>query len=216
MKVLKIIAVFVLLGSVRIFAQNGIITGVAGLVEIKPAGSANFRNARTGEKVFADTIISTGFRSTALVQTAGALLTVKPLTRLTLAEIGSSSGTETINIKLAAGRVRVDVTPPAGTRASMTVSSPSATASVRGTSFEFDVQRITVLHGKVIFRGSNGRAITVSAGGTGEVTADGRAAGTIGKVIDLSPPSFKGSETGFSYDKTPDRKGEFKIFFILH
>ena len=72
--------------------------------------------------------------------------------RLTLTEVQASGGEEKLNVNLHAGRVRVDVNPPAGAKASMSVSSPNATASVRGTSFFSDTRNLQVEQGTVLFK----------------------------------------------------------------
>jgi hypothetical protein len=89
-------------------------------------------------------------------------------------EIQASSGTENLNLSLQTGRVRVDVNPPAGTKASMTVSSPSATASVRGTGFDFDGRNLNVNHGSVGFQGNHGVNFAVNAGTGSTVQPNGR------------------------------------------
>jgi len=179
------------------FAQNGKIRELSGTVELKNPGSADYVSAKIGETVSQRTVISTGFKSTALIEVGSALLTVRPLTRLTLTEISASSGAETINVHLQAGRVRVDVNPPAGTRASMSVSSPSATASVRGTSFEFDTRNLYVDHGTVNFRGSRGAGILVSAGSSSWIKDDGKVTHPIeAKNMNLRPPAPMGSDNG--------------------
>ena len=157
------------------FSQNGVIRELAGSVEIKRAGDANFIAASAGDILREDTVISTGFRSTALIEVGSTLLTVRPLTRLSLMEIRSSAGTETINVNLQAGRVRVDVNPPAGTRANMQVTSPVATASVRGTSFEFDTRNIFVNSGVVNYSGNRGPMWQVRSGLSSNLSEDGRA-----------------------------------------
>jgi len=168
--------VLFLICAAVIFSQEGVITELTGTVELKARGQTVFTPAKAGDPVATDTIVSTGFKSTALVRVGSTLLTVRPLTRLSLSEIRSSAGTETINVSLQTGRVRVDVSPPVGTRASMTVTSPMATASVRGTSFEFDTQSLTVLHGSVAFQGANGGVMQVDAGSASEINANGRSA----------------------------------------
>ena len=165
----------VLLTGMVIFAQTGTIREISGTVEIKPAGAQNFIPAGVGVQVNQDTVISTGFRSNALVAVGGTIITVRPLTRLTLLEISILADTETVNVNLQAGRVRVDVNPPAGARASTTVSSPIATASVRGTSFSFDGQTLGVREGIVYFQGSRGSAVTVKGGSVAGVSRNGRA-----------------------------------------
>ena len=175
MKKTILVLVLILTGTI-VFAQNGVIKELSGSVELKTPGSSSYVGAKAGDRITRDTVISTGFRSTALVEVGSALLTVRPLTRLTLMEIRSSAGTETLNVNLQTGRVRVDVNPPAGTRASMIVSSPIATASVRGTSFEFDTRNLFVNNGKVNFAGNRGIAMQVPGGSSSLVQGDGKAA----------------------------------------
>jgi len=158
-----------------LFAQNGIIKEITGEVEIKPAGASAFRAASVNEAVNMNTIISTGFRSTAVVEIGSSVITVRPLTRLSLAEIQNTADSENVNVNLQAGRVRVDVNPPAGTRANFTVQSPSATASVRGTSFEFDTVNLNVHEGKVVFGGTSGPPALVNGGFFTFVGTDGTA-----------------------------------------
>ena len=172
-----------------VFAQNGIIMELSGNVELKHSGSLEFVKAEEGENVALNTIISTGFRSTAVISVGSSIITVRPLTRLSLAEIQSSENAENVNVNLQAGRVRVDVNPPAGTRANMTIKSPTATASVRGTSFEFDTVNLTVNKGSVLFNGNAGPAAMVNAGEQTFVGTDGTAVNP-GEVISaaLAPP----------------------------
>lgn len=168
--------VFAQSASVSGSTVNGSIKELSGNVELKRSGSAAFVPAKAGDTVTRDTIVSTGFKSTALITVGSAVITVKPLTQLSFAEISSQTGTETLDVKLQAGRVRVEVQPPSGTRAAMTVRSPSATASVRGTSFEFDTRNLTVNSGTVAFQGNRGGLMLVSAGSTSRVDNNSKAA----------------------------------------
>jgi len=172
-----------------VFAQTGTIRKMLGDVELRHAGAAGFVPASAGSQVAQDTIVSTGFRSTAIIEIGSSTLTVRPLTRLSLAEISTAVGTENLSLNLQAGRVRVDVSPPAGTTASFSVQSPEATASVRGTSFEFDMRSVTVLEGSVDFRGGSGAPVTVQAGGE-SVVGVGGTAGNPAQIVfqNLSPP----------------------------
>ena len=209
--------IFILLCAGFAFAQTGVITELSGTVELKPVGSANFIPAKAGDKVAMDTIVSTGFKSSALITAGSTKLTVRPLTRLSLAEISSSAGTETVNVNMQTGRVRVDVSPPAGTKTIMTVKSPIATASVRGTSFEFDTQSLNVFSGKVAFQGSHGIAIAVSAGSSSEVASNGTAADPMQKsASELLPPPLAASETGYNRNLAGAPKGTFSIKFKLN
>jgi len=194
----NVLTVLALLCAAQAFAQNGVIKELSGTVELKRAGQADYVAAKSGDAVAKDTVVSTGFKSTALISVGNTTLTVRPLTRLSLAEISAATDTETLNVSLQAGRVRVDVKPLAGTKAATTVSSPTATASVRGTSFEFDTQSLNVLSGAVAFAGNQGGVMTVSAGHASEVRADGRAADPVETyAAELSLPPLAGSDSGF-------------------
>ena len=178
-----------------LFAQSGTIRELSGTVELKHANSSNFVAAKIGDRVNQDTVVSTGFRSTALVEIGSAAITVLPMTRLTLTEIQASSGVESLNVNLQAGRVRVDVNPPAGTRASMTVSAPSATASVRGTSFSFDGKNVSVGEGTVSLQGNRGLGVPVGAGFVSAVSRDGKASDSVYTAASSSSAIIGGGDT---------------------
>lgn len=146
------------------FGQAGTIQSVNGKVETKAPG-ADWLDAAPGQQLSNETLISTGFKGTATVILGNSVLTVKPLTRLTLQEISEAAGgSETVTLNLQTGRVRADVKPPSGGKTDFTVRSPSATASVRGTVFEFDGIGLTVDQGRVNLSGTDGTAVNVSAG----------------------------------------------------
>jgi hypothetical protein len=166
-------AIILMLASFCVFAQNGTIRELSGTVEIKKPGASNYVAAKAGDQISQDTIISTALKSVAMVEIGSAVIMVQPLTRLSLTEISASASSETININLQTGRIRVDVNPPAGNKASMTVSSPSATASVRGTSFDLSTQNLYVQHGTVSFSGNRGNLQLVNAGSDSQVKTDG-------------------------------------------
>ena len=190
----------VLFCAVRVFAQNGIITELTGTVELKHSGQADFVPASAGDTVENNTIVSTGLKSTALITAGSAVLTVRPLTRLSFSEIKSAAESETINVNLQTGRVRVDVTPPTGTKTEFTIRSPTTTASVRGTSFEFDTQSINVLEGTVSFQGGGNQVMLVGAGSSSDIGANGKPADPIETyTASLLPPSPAGRDAGYRY-----------------
>jgi len=156
---------FVCILVVSAQTQPGTIQELTGTVELMPAGSSAWEPAQRGQSLNSDTVISTGFRSTAVVQAGSAVITVRPLTRLSLTELVTAEGSETLNVDLQTGRVRVEVKPPAGTRSYTTIQSGSATASVRGTVFDFDTINLTVREGTVEFAGANGASVLIDAGG---------------------------------------------------
>ena len=190
-----ILAFLLIFAALGVFAQNGVLREISGTVELKGSGASSFVPAAVGDQVGQDTIISTGFKSTALVEIGSTLIAVRPLTRLTLTEIRASTGAETLNVNLSAGRVVVDVNPPAGTRASMSVSSPSATASVRGTKFKFDLMNLEVYEGNVLFGSSKGGySYMVGTRTFGRMGPDGNPIDPVfGYLTGLKPKSPVGS-----------------------
>jgi len=140
-----------------LYAQSDLaqIRELSGKVEIK-ASNGSWVPASVGMRLDKNTDISTGFNSSAVVALGESLLTIKALTRLSLEEIVRREQSETVSLHLLAGRVRADVKPPAGSRTQFTVRSATATASVRGTSFEFDTVNLNVTEGIVSYSGSRG------------------------------------------------------------
>ena len=172
----KLILVLILAGmGLMLFAQTGVIRELSGTVELKNSGQTAFTAAKVGDRLNQDTVISTALKSNAVIEIGSTVIAVRPLTRLTLTEIQASGGEEKLSMNLQAGRVRVDVTPPAGINTSMTVSSPNATASVRGTSFYFDTRNLSVEQGTVLFKGNRGYTIHARAGSSSAVTVNSTA-----------------------------------------
>ncbi|MDR2717131.1 MAG: FecR family protein [Treponema sp.] len=151
-----------------LFAQapEALIREMSGTVELKTSGSADWIAAREGNRIVKDTIISTGFKSMAILAVGNSTIIVRPLTRLSLAELMNQNETETINVSLSTGRIRVDVNPPAGSMAKFTVQTPTAIAAVRGTSFDMNTAKVRVLKGAVNYRPANGnkKSVMVNAG----------------------------------------------------
>jgi hypothetical protein len=193
MKKFLLISIFILT-CLHIFAQNAVIEQVVGTVEIKQPGENSYKNAVNGQEIFNQTVISTGFKSFAIIKIGSATITARPLTHLSLTEIQNIAESELVNLNLRAGRVRVDVKPPAGTKASATIIGPMAVASVRGTSFEFDIHNLYVIQGSVSYDGERGQNIIVRAGETSRIDQSGTV--TIPKdekISNLMPPSPAGT-----------------------
>jgi len=193
-----LLAIFLTALSVYVFAQDSflqssVIKKMTGTVELKQAGAASFVPAVVGAQLSADTIISTGFKSTALVEVGSAVISVMPLTRLTITEIFAEEGTETIKMSLRAGRLRVDVKPPDGTKTALTVQSSAATASVNGASFYFDTMNVRVNEGTVALKGNNGYTVLVNGGSSSGVDSYSIAAAPQNNnEAGLSPPAPAG------------------------
>jgi hypothetical protein len=169
---MKHFLIFVLftLSAGFVFAQasEAVIREMTGTVELKANASAAWVAAKAGDRIGKDTIVSTSFKSTAVIAAGNSTIVVRPLTRLSLAELITQNETETVNVSLNTGRIRVDVNPPAGSRANFIVQTPSSTSSVRGTAFDMNTVNIQVHKGAVHYRAANGtfnnRSVIVNAG----------------------------------------------------
>jgi hypothetical protein len=165
----SVVAGILILTGAVLFAQEAnkgyaSIREISGTVELRGPGDAGWRAARTGEQVTKDTMISTGFKSSAHIALGNSTLLVRPLTRLSLEEIQNIAGEESVSLYLETGRVRANVNPPAGGKTDFTVHAPSATASVRGTSFDFDGTNLSVDEGRVHISGGDGSGTYVGDG----------------------------------------------------
>jgi ferric-dicitrate binding protein FerR (iron transport regulator) len=169
----KFLAALLLIGvTVFLSAQDNnfaVIRETSGTVEIKAPGSSAWVSAVPGTRIEKNAVISTGFKSAALIALGNSTLTVRPLTRLSLEELVRNQGDEQVGLFLQTGRVRADVKAPAGGRTQFNVKNPSATASVRGTSFELSTLDLTVEEGTVEYSLPNGRRVFVGPQETGRV-----------------------------------------------
>ena len=201
-----IVAVCLLFVGSGVFAQQAVIRELTGTVELKQAGSAVWEKAVQGQSIAGNTVISTGFKSYAQLNIGNSILNVRPLTRLSLAELSSAAGIETIRVNLQAGRVRANVNPPAGSRSEFSIQTPPATASVRGTTFEVDVFTLSVIEGSVEYTGTSGVPVLVDTGSSSYVDdRTGRAASSMETLFAALNPeqpvgsvqfsSFKGAAT---------------------
>ena len=128
------------------------------------APGGQWKPARVGDLVDKGTVISTGFKSSAVLKVGQTTISLKPITRLTLDELIKTEGGTQTSLFLLAGRVNADVTPQAGQATQFKVTSPTATASVRGTSFEFDGVNLVVDRGTVVLATPMGQSRKVSVG----------------------------------------------------
>jgi hypothetical protein len=161
--------------AAALFPQEGtraVIREISGTVEVKAPGAAAWSPASRGQTLERSAMISTGFKSGALVAIGNSTLSVQPLTRLSLEELAAAESAEKVDINLRAGRVRANVKPPVGGTTSFTVRSPSATASVRGTEFEFNGIQLRVTEGRVHLTGGDGSGAYVGAGQAARISIE--------------------------------------------
>jgi hypothetical protein len=152
-----------------LFAQEfGTFQEVNGTVETRSSGG-DWVSASPGDRIEKSTLISSGFKSSAVISLGNSLIMIRPLTRLALEEILQNEAGEQVNLYLQTGRVRAEVSLPSGGKTDFSIRSPSAVASVRGTSFEFDTVNLRVNDGRVLYAIINGRQTYVAGGETSYV-----------------------------------------------
>jgi hypothetical protein len=185
------IGVLLLMSAAFLGAQTAYIREASGTVEIKAPGAAEWKTAEAGQELEGASLISTGFRSAALIMIGNSSITVRPLTRLSLEEIVTEQNGERVTLNLRAGRVKANVKPPVGGRTDFTVRSPVATASVRGTVFDFDGTRLAVEEGRVRLSGESVTGAYVGAGHAAAADPEaGRTAPVIEAVKEELAPAF--------------------------
>lgn len=118
------------------FADTATVISVSGKVEVNRNNAwiplEKNTELREGE------VISTGFKSEALIKYKDSVMKLGPLTRITLEKLTSSDSRENVAVYLNTGSVRSTVNHTGNKRTSYTVRNPIAVASVRGTDFEMD------------------------------------------------------------------------------
>ncbi|MDR1105579.1 MAG: FecR domain-containing protein, partial [Treponema sp.] len=156
-----------------VVGDGAVIRDIAGTVEVKLPGADDWTPAEAGMFIANNTSISTGFKSTAILVLGESLVTVRPLTRLTLDELIRGQSNDTVALSLRTGRIRAEVRPPAGGKTDFTVRAPVATASVRGPAFDLDPVNLNVTEGLVryIVTGT-GAAVSVGAGRSSAVNTE--------------------------------------------
>ncbi|MDR0402067.1 MAG: FecR family protein [Treponema sp.] len=178
--VLKI--VFMLMAArISLYAQNtnsaagsgAVIRDIAGTVEVMLPGAADWIPAKAGMFIANNASISTGFKSTAVLVLGESLVTLRPLTRLTLDELIRGQSNDTAVLSLRTGRIRAEVKPPSDGKTEFTVRTPTATASVRGTVFDLDPMNLNVTEGLVRYAVTGtGAAVSVGEGRSGAVNTE--------------------------------------------
>lgn len=163
-RILAATVLLLLAGATMLTAEEltASISKITGKVEIMT--DSGWMPAKQGQIIGAGTTVSTGFRSTAELTLGNAIVTVKALTRLTLAELAENAGVITTNLNLRVGKVSAEVKTVAGKTNDFKVKSPISTASVRGTSFDFDGETLEVTHGTVAFADTVGNEVLVPIG----------------------------------------------------
>ena len=150
------------IAAVPLAALDGSVVTVNGKVEFQDASGA-WKALKAGDALIAGTMISTGFKSEATVKLGASILTIKPLTRMTLTQLVEKEDTVDTELYLEVGNVKAEVNSLNNKKNGFTVKSPVATASVRGTVFEIG-EKLVILQGSVQFATPLGQTRTGNAG----------------------------------------------------
>ncbi len=165
---MKRIIILLLLTSaaLAVGAADVTVLSISGNVEIKEPGGA-WNAASVGQVVSTRSMISTGFGARAKLSAGGMELSLQPLTRVSIDSLTQNGETASTAVSLRSGRVRATRPPVSrSTRRSIDfrVSTPVATAAVRGTDFILSADKLQTAEGMVAY--SIGKAVVFSPAGT--------------------------------------------------
>lgn len=148
------------------FAVEATVISVTGKAELQDGG--RWTALREGGKVEKGAVISTGFKSEAVIEFKGTRFTLGALTRITVQDLLEESDRDSASLFIDSGKISANVGGADGKRVGFKVRSPIATASVRGTEFSFAAGgMLSVAAGVVTFSqaSSNGdKGVPVAAG----------------------------------------------------
>jgi len=119
--------IFASLGAVEVRVVE-----VSGKVEVQKGDK--WVAVSKGDILSAGSVISTGFKSEAVIALDETVIKVKALTRLTIEQLFEKDGNKASSVYLDTGSISADVKPAENKRVGFSVKTPAATASVRGTS----------------------------------------------------------------------------------
>lgn len=132
----------------------------SGKVEYR-IGSGSWAPLSPGLQLPLGSTISTGFDSRAVLEIGPSTLTIAPLTRMTINDLIEKNGLVSTAIQLQVGKIKTQVKKVEGIQNDFVIKSPVATASVRGTDFDFDSVNLVVYDGFVLLTDRYGHSLRV-------------------------------------------------------
>lgn len=148
---------------IPLMALDGEVVAVSGKVEFQTK-AGEWKALKQGDPVTSGTMISTGFKSEATVKLGASVLSVRPLTRMTLTQLVEKEDVVDTEVYLEIGNVKAEVNSLNNKKNGFKVKSPVATASVRGTVFEVGEQGLVVYRGSVEYSTPTGQSRTGTEG----------------------------------------------------
>jgi len=191
-----IIAILLAVVAVSLSAEEAIIKSIKGKVEYSNDGQT-WLPAEPSQVLKKGDYISTSFKSSAVVVVNDSVINVKALTRMTLDELTSTANGPQTELYLVSGKVQVEVKPSANNEVTtFKVKSAMATASVRGTGFEFDGENLLVNHGSVQLMDDLGVSRSVNGGEFGNSGKRGKMPAPVAVKKPTAPVLTKDSTSG--------------------
>lgn len=142
------------------FAMDATVVSAKGKAEFQNGGNS-WVALKAGDTLSQGSVIQTGFKSEVVLKIKESTVTVAPLSRITLQSLvereglDGAKGKDETAIFLDTGSLKSNVQKSADRRVGFTVRSPVATASVRGTEFDFSTKykgvNLTTHQGAVAF-----------------------------------------------------------------
>lgn len=132
-----VVAALLLLAAASMSAEAGRAEVVSFIGKVEYRSGTEWVPVTVGALLEQGTVISTGFKSSAVLKVGGSNFTVQPLSRITISKLVENDGGHDTEVSISAGKLKIDVKPVFGRTAAFTVRSPAATASIRGTSGVF-------------------------------------------------------------------------------
>jgi hypothetical protein len=178
--VLIVFSATLLTNSIAIVQRIARVSNVRGSVELQPLGAEAFKPVTADRNVRSGSVLRTGADGRATLRWSdGTSIRVAPNTSLTIdrCRFDKRNASITSQFTLSAGRVWVHVVKMLSAESKFEISTPIATAGVRGTSFAIDVApdgatSVLVYDGRVEVRASGkplgvkeGQALAIAKGG---------------------------------------------------
>ena len=135
--------------SFTIYAQTATVISVTGKAE-KLISPDTWQALSVGDVLSKGDTVSTSFKTELILKINNDTVTVSSLTRVTIQQLASTASKNETSLFISSGSIKASVNPTDNKREDFTVSSPVATASVRGTSFSFNAAgKLTTYSGMV-------------------------------------------------------------------
>ncbi len=137
--------------ALPIFAEDAKVVAVVGKAEVQKG--SDWVALSIGDSVPKGSVISTGFKSELLLKVNASNIKLGPLTRMTVEQLIQNASENKTSLFIDSGKVNVEVNKTGNKREDFKVSSPVATASVRGTSFTLKADGTLTTHSGLVTKG---------------------------------------------------------------